>query len=46
MTPSPRSVTPRDQLLAQLAGLSDAEVEALVRSLQAKQRDARVTEEF
>jgi amino acid adenylation domain-containing protein len=46
VTPSPRGVTPRDQLLAQLAGLSDAEVEALVRSLQAKQRDTRVTEEF
>jgi amino acid adenylation domain-containing protein len=46
VTPAPRSVTPRDQLLAQLAGLSDAEVEALLRSLPAKQKDTRVTEEF
>ena len=36
----------REQLLARLAGLSDAEVEALLKSIPATKQDRRVIEEF
>jgi amino acid adenylation domain-containing protein len=41
-----RDVTSREQLLARLAGLSDAEVEALLRRVSGGRQDERVTEEF
>jgi amino acid adenylation domain-containing protein len=41
-----REVTSREQLLTRLAGLSETEVEALLRSLPAEKRDDRVIEEF
>src|SRR5262249_16050362 len=37
---------PRDQLLARLAGLSDDEVEALLKSSPGKKQDRRIVEEF
>jgi amino acid adenylation domain-containing protein len=43
--PAP-GTTQRDQLLARLAGLSDAEVEALLKSIPGRKQDRRVTEEF
>ena len=46
-TPAPtREATSREQLLARLAGMSDAEVEALLRRLPAGPGDERVVEEF
>ena len=41
-----REVTSREELLARLAGLSDAQVEALLQRLSPGQRDERVIEEF
>ena len=39
-------VTSRDQLLARLAGLSDAEVEALLQNIATREQGERVIEEF
>jgi len=45
--PAPtRSGASRDQLLARLAGLSDAEIDAVLKSLPAAKPDERVIEEF
>jgi amino acid adenylation domain-containing protein len=47
VTPSPtRGVVHREELGARLAELSEEEVEALLATIRAKQRDERVTEEF
>jgi len=39
-------VTSRDQLLARLAGLSDAEVETLLKNIATGEQGERVIEEF